>query len=38
LRYVAPYHEAVGRLAGQAVPDRLTQWLNQMWIGRRLLG
>jgi uncharacterized protein (DUF2236 family) len=38
LRYVAPYHEAVGRLAGQAVPDQLTQWLNQMWIGRRLLG
>jgi uncharacterized protein (DUF2236 family) len=38
LRYVAPYHEAVGRLAGRANPDHSTQWLNRMWIGRRQLG
>jgi uncharacterized protein (DUF2236 family) len=38
LRYVAPYHEAVGRLAGRAAPDHTTQWLNRMWIGRRQLG
>jgi uncharacterized protein (DUF2236 family) len=38
LRFVGPYHEAVGRLAGRSVPDRATQWLNLMWIGRRHLG
>jgi uncharacterized protein (DUF2236 family) len=38
LRFVGPYQEAVGRLAGRAVPDWATQWLNLMWIGRRQLG
>jgi uncharacterized protein (DUF2236 family) len=38
LRFVGPYHEAVGRLAGRTLPDRATQWLNLMWIGRRQLG
>jgi uncharacterized protein (DUF2236 family) len=38
LRFVGPYHEAVGRLAGRATPDCATQWLNLMWIGRRQLG
>jgi uncharacterized protein (DUF2236 family) len=38
LRFVGPYHEAVGRIAGRAVPDYATQWLNLMWIGRRQLG
>src|SRR5262245_38819346 len=38
LRFVGPYHEAVGRLAGRETPDRATQWLNLMWIGRRQLG
>jgi uncharacterized protein (DUF2236 family) len=33
LRYVAPYHEALARLAGQR-PDRLTRLLNRVWIGR----
>jgi uncharacterized protein (DUF2236 family) len=37
VRYVGPYHEAVGRLAGQTVPDHVTQWFNRMWIGRRQL-
>ena len=36
-RWVGPYHEAIGRLAGQARPDRATQWLNRFWIGRRQL-
>jgi uncharacterized protein (DUF2236 family) len=38
LRFVGPYHEAVGRLAGREIPDCVTQWLNLMWIGRRQLG
>jgi uncharacterized protein (DUF2236 family) len=38
LRFVGPYHEAVGRLAGRKIPDWATQWLNLMWIGRRQLG
>jgi uncharacterized protein (DUF2236 family) len=37
VRFVGPYHEAIGRLAGRAIPDRATQWLNLMWIGRRQL-
>ena len=36
LRFVGPYHEAVGRLAGRKICA--TQWLNLMWIGRRQLG
>jgi uncharacterized protein (DUF2236 family) len=38
LRFVGPYHEAVGRLAGRETPDCATQWLNLIWIGRRQLG
>jgi uncharacterized protein (DUF2236 family) len=38
VRFVGPYHEAVGRLAGRTVPDCATQCLNLMWIGRRQLG
>jgi uncharacterized protein (DUF2236 family) len=38
LRFVGPYHEAVGRLDGQEIPGFATQWLNLMWIGRRQLG
>jgi uncharacterized protein (DUF2236 family) len=34
LRYVAPYHEAVARLAGREKPPVLTQALNRFWIGR----
>jgi len=33
LRYVAPYHEACSRLAGQR-PGALTRMLNRFWIGR----
>jgi len=33
LRYVAPYHEACARLAGQE-PEALTRLLNRFWIGR----
>jgi uncharacterized protein (DUF2236 family) len=36
LRYVAPYHEACARLAGQR-PGALTQVLNRFWIGRNSL-
>ena len=35
LRYVAPYHEAVGRLCGRGRPDLMTRSLNRLWIGRR---
>ena len=34
LRYVGPYHEAVARLSGRTRPSLLTQWANQIWIGR----
>jgi uncharacterized protein (DUF2236 family) len=34
LRYVAPYHEACGRLAGQPGPRALTRALNRLWIGQ----
>lgn len=33
LRYVAPYHEALARLAGRR-PDGLTRLSNRVWIGR----
>ena len=34
LRYVAPYHEALARLAGRDRPAPLTRVLNRLWIGR----
>jgi uncharacterized protein (DUF2236 family) len=34
LRYVAPYHEALARLAGHDRPAPLTRLLNRFWIGR----
>ncbi len=34
LRYVAPYHEACARLAGQTRPGTLTRALNRLWIGQ----
>jgi hypothetical protein len=34
LRYVAPYHEARGRLDGRRRPGPLTRLLNLLWIGR----
>jgi uncharacterized protein (DUF2236 family) len=34
LRYVAPYQEALARLAGQERPGALTQVLNRLWIGQ----
>ncbi len=34
LRYVAPYHEALARLAGRNRPAPLTRLLNRFWIGR----
>lgn len=34
LRYVAPYHEAMARLAGNARADFVTRLLNRVWIGR----
>jgi uncharacterized protein (DUF2236 family) len=34
LRYVAPYHEALARLAGRDRPAPLTLLLNRFWIGR----
>jgi uncharacterized protein (DUF2236 family) len=34
VRYVAPYHEALGRLNGRTQPDTLTRVLNRLWIGR----
>ena len=34
LRYVAPYHEALARLAGRERPGALTQVLNRFWIGQ----
>jgi uncharacterized protein (DUF2236 family) len=36
LRYVAPYHEAVARLAGKR-PDAVTRLLNRAWIGRAIM-
>jgi uncharacterized protein (DUF2236 family) len=37
LRYVGPYYEASGRIAGKARPDYFTQISNQVWTGRRQL-
>ncbi len=34
LRYVGPYHEAMGRLAGRARPALATRLLNRLWIGQ----
>jgi len=34
VRYVAPYHEALARLAGRNRPAPLTRALNRFWIGR----
>ena len=34
VRYVAPYHEALGRLSGRARPNLVTGALNRLWIGR----
>jgi uncharacterized protein (DUF2236 family) len=34
LRYVGPYQEAVARLSGRTRPSLLTQWANQIRIGR----
>ncbi len=34
LRYVAPYHEALARLAGRDRTAPLTRVLNRFWIGR----
>src|ERR1700730_2221850 len=34
LRYVGPYQEAVARLSGRRRSELLTQWANQLWIGR----
>jgi len=34
VRYVAPYQEAVERLAGRSRPAPLTRALNRFWIGR----
>ncbi len=33
LRFVGPYHEAVGRLRGRTHPTPLTRALNRVWIG-----
>jgi uncharacterized protein (DUF2236 family) len=37
LRYVAPYHEAIARLDGQARADLPTRLLNRLWIGKPLM-
>jgi uncharacterized protein (DUF2236 family) len=37
LRYVAPYHEAMARLAGNPRADVVTRLLNRCWIGRPLM-
>jgi uncharacterized protein (DUF2236 family) len=34
LRYVAPYHEALARLAGHSRPGPLTRAMNRLWIGQ----
>jgi uncharacterized protein (DUF2236 family) len=34
LRYVAPYHEALARLAGRNRPTPLIRVLNRFWIGQ----
>jgi uncharacterized protein (DUF2236 family) len=37
LHCVAPYHEAMARLAGQPRADTLTRLINRFWIGRPAL-
>jgi len=37
LRYVGPYQEAEGRLAGRSSPDFVTRLCNRFWIGRAKL-
>lgn len=37
LRFVGPYHEAVGRLSGRSRPDAWTRASNRFWIGRGAL-
>lgn len=37
LRYVGPYHEALGRLRGRARPAPMTRALNRLWIGANAL-
>jgi uncharacterized protein (DUF2236 family) len=37
IRFVGPYHEAVGRLLGRRRPSLTTQALNRFWIGRSAL-
>lgn len=37
IRFVGPYHEAVGRLSGRPRPNFTTQALNRFWIGRSAL-
>ena len=34
LRYVGPYQEACGRLAGRHRPSTVTRFLNRIWIGQ----
>jgi uncharacterized protein (DUF2236 family) len=38
LRFVGPYLEAKGRLAGSARPDLLTRMSNRFWTGKSMLG
>ncbi len=33
IRYVAPYHEACGRIAGRPAPGPMTRLLNRAWVG-----
>ena len=37
LRFVGPYHEAIGRLHGRPRPTPLTRTLNRVWIGSAAL-
>lgn len=37
VRYVPPYHEACGRIAGVQTPGVLTRALNRMWVGQTRL-
>jgi uncharacterized protein (DUF2236 family) len=38
LRRVAPYQEALARIAGRSRPDLVTRSLNRLWIGRASMG
>jgi uncharacterized protein (DUF2236 family) len=37
LRYVGPYHEAMGRIGGRSNPSMTTQVCNRLWIGENRL-